>query len=172
MLISCGPPTLYTYFTGNLAIRCRNPCIYSTFMTFTSSASIVIKAPAKKIWDALTLPEHVKEYFFGTNLDTTWEVGTPIYFRGEWNGKPYEDKGTVLAFVPLKNLSYNYWSPFSGMEDKEELYQILSYELAEVPEGIQVTITQSNVDTEERANHSAENWKKVLEGLKKYVEAV
>lgn len=139
-------------------------------MSYSSSASIVINAPIQKIWDALTVLEQVKQYFFGTNMVTTWQVGTPIFFRGEWEGKAYEDKGTVLSFVPPKSLSYNYWSGFSGIEDKEELYQILSYDLEESDGGVKVTINQSNVDTQERADHSSKNWAMVLEALKKFVE--
>jgi uncharacterized protein YndB with AHSA1/START domain len=139
--------------------------------TFMASATISINSSREKVWDALTIPEQVKKYFFGTNLVTTWEVGSPIFFRGEWEGKAYEDKGTVLSFTPPKSLSYDYWSPFGGMEDKKELYQILSYELAETPEGVQVTISQSNVDTQERADHSSGNWHKVLEALKTFVES-
>ncbi len=124
----------------------------------------------QKIWDALTLPEQVKQYFFNTNMVTSWQVGTPIFFRGEWEGKSYEDKGTVLSFEPLKKLSYDYWSGFSGIEDKKELYQILSYELMPTDGGVRVTINQSNVDTQERADHSSKNWAMVLEALKKFVE--
>jgi hypothetical protein len=36
-------------------------------------------------------------------------------------------------------------------------------------DGAELTITQSNYD-EERAKHSAENWKVVIDGLKKIVE--
>lgn len=97
-------------------------------------------------------------------------MGTPIFFRGEWEGKSYEDKGTVLGFEPLKKLSYDYWSGFSGIEDKKELYQILSYELMSTDGGVRVTINQSNVDTQERADHSSKNWAMVLEALKKFVE--
>ncbi len=139
-------------------------------MTYSSSASIIINAPKEEIWEALTIPEQVKQYFFSTNLVTTWEVGSPILFRGEWEGKPYEDKGTVLSFIPLQSLSYDYWSNFSGIEDKKENYQILSYELQDMQDGIQVTINQSNVATQESADHSSENWKKVLEALENFVE--
>lgn len=143
-------------------------------MSYSSSVSIIINASPEKIWEALTVPEKVKEYFFGTNLVTDWKVGSPILFRGEWEGKAYEDKGTVLEFNPPHSLSFNYWSNFNGLEDKEELYQILRYEILEVKDGIndgvKVTINQSNVDTQERADHSAKNWKMVLEGLKKLVE--
>lgn len=139
-------------------------------MTYSSSVSITINAPLEKIWNALTIPEQVKQYFFGTNLVTDWEVGSPIFFRGEYDGKPYEDKGKIIDFTPMKSLSFSYWSSFSGLEDKTELYQILRYDLSETQDGIKVAIDQSNTDTQERANHSAQNWKTVLEGLKKFVE--
>ena len=140
-------------------------------MPYSSSASITINASLKKVWNALTTPKQVKQYFFDTNLVTDWKVDSPIFFRGEYNGKSYEDKGKILEFVPMKSLSFTYWSSFSGLEDKPELYQILRYNLVETPNGIGVTVDQSNTDTQERADHSLENWKKVLEGLKKFVEA-
>jgi uncharacterized protein YndB with AHSA1/START domain len=58
----------------------------------TLNKSITINAPRQTVWDAITKPELIKKYFFGTNTVTTWKVGTPIFFRGEWEGKPYEDK--------------------------------------------------------------------------------
>ena len=139
-------------------------------MSFSSSSSVVIKASLQKVWDGLTLPELVKQYFFGTNMVTDWKVGSPIFFRGEWEGKAYEDKGTVLEFNPLKSLSYNYWSGFSGVEDKPENYQILKYEVEEVEGGVKLTISQSNASSQESADHSAANWKMVMDGLKKLVE--
>lgn len=39
-------------------------------MSYSSVASVVINAPCQRVWDALTKPELVKEYFFGTNLVT------------------------------------------------------------------------------------------------------
>jgi uncharacterized protein YndB with AHSA1/START domain len=139
-------------------------------MSFRSSASIVVAASRQRVWDALTKPELVKQYFFGTNLVTDWTVGSKIFFRGEYEGKVYEDKGTVLSFEPMHALSFNYWSAFSGLEDTPALRQIIGYAVEETPEGIAVTIEQSNVDTQERADHSAKNWRSVLEGLKKLVE--
>ena len=139
-------------------------------MPYSSSASITIEAPLAKIWDALTRPELVKQYFFGTNLVTDWKIGSPVLFRGEWEGKAYEDKGTVLSFDPMKGLSFNYWSGFSGLEDRPELRQIIRYAIDETPEGVRVSVEQSNVDTQERADHSAKNWQGVLAGLKKLLE--
>jgi uncharacterized protein YndB with AHSA1/START domain len=139
-------------------------------MSYSNGASIVVNAPRERVWDALTKPELVKQYFFGTNLVTDWTVGSALFFRGEWNGKPYEDRGAVLSFEPLKGLSFNYWSAFSGLEDRPELRQIIRYGLEDTSKGVLVTVDQSNVDTQEHANHGAKNWQGVLEAMKKLVE--
>lgn len=139
-------------------------------MSYSASASIVINASRQSVWEAVTRPELVKQYFFGTNLVTNWQVGSPILFRGEWEGKSYEDKGTVLDFEPLESLSYSYWSSMGGTEDKPENYQRLRYQLEELDGKTKLTITQENAATQESADHSAGNWQMVLEGLKKVVE--
>lgn len=138
---------------------------------YSTSASIVIQAPRKRVWEALTKPELVKQYFFGTDLVTDWVPGSPLFFRGEWEGKKYEDRGTVREFEPERSLAYDYWSSFSGHEDTPERRQIVRYELADKDGGVEVKVEQSNVDTQERADHSKENWKGVLAGLKKFIES-
>lgn len=139
-------------------------------MSYSTSTSIVVHATREAVWDALTNPAIVKQYFFGTNLVTDWKVGSPMFFRGEWDGKAYEDRGTVLAFTPMQSLSFNYHSSFSGLEDTLERRAIISYDLTDAADGMVVTVRQSNVDTQERADHSNKNWQMVLEGLKRLVE--
>jgi len=137
---------------------------------YTSTSTVMIKAHLNKVWDALINPELVKQYFFGTNLVTTWQVGSPILFKGQWEGNPYEDKGVVLSFIPMESLAYSYWSSFSGISDIPELYQIIKFSVEEVSGGVNVTIFQSNVATQESADQSGENWKMVMDGLKKLLE--
>jgi len=137
---------------------------------YASSASILIRAPRQVVWGAVTQPELVQKYFFGTRLTTDWSVGSPITFSGEWEGKAYEDLGTVRTFEPPRSLSFDYWSSFSGIPDRPELRQLIRYDLSDEDGGVRVTIQQSNVDTQERADHSAKNWQIVLEGLKSLVE--
>lgn len=136
----------------------------------SSSASILVRAPRADVWRALTDPAAVKQYFFDTDLVTDWEPGSPLLFRGEYDGKVYEDRGTVRAFDPERSLSFDYWSSMSGLEDRPDTRQLIVYELAERDGAIEVTVRQSNVDTAERAQHSAENWKVVLEAMRKFVE--
>ena len=41
-------------------------------------------------------PEAIKQYMFGTNVVTDWREGSPITWKGEWQGKSYEDKGVMF----------------------------------------------------------------------------
>ena len=139
-------------------------------MPYSASASVVVRAPLASVWQAVTDPAVVKRYFFGTNLVTDWKVGSPLWFRGEWEGKQYEDRGTVLSFDPPRSLSFNYWSAFSGDEDRPERRNVIRYDLEETDAGVRVNVSQSNVLTQERADHSVENWKQVLDAMKKLLE--
>lgn len=134
-----------------------------------AKVSAVINASPVEVWKALTDPELVKKYFFGTNLISDWKVGSTIRFTGEWEGTPYEDKGIILELVPERKLVYNYWSSFSGTADIPENYATVSYILSPVSEGTQLDILQGGIDNEERKNHSEANWKMILDGLKDVV---
>ena len=129
--------------------------------------SAIINVSVSKVWDALTNPEVVKEYFFGTNLITDWKEGSPIRFTGVWDGIAYEDKGIVLKFEPEHYLSYNYWSSFSGTEDIPENYANIEYIVKEVDGGTQVTVTQDNMKDEAAVAHSENNWQMLLEEMRK-----
>lgn len=137
---------------------------------YSFSVSVLVHAPRKAVWDAVTKPELVQKYFFGTRLATDWRVGSPVTFRGEWNGEAYEDRGTVLAFDAPRALEFDYWSSFSGTEDVKERRQIIRYDLEEASGGTKVSVSQSNIDSQERADDSTKNWQVVLDGLKKVVE--
>src|SRR5581483_10423610 len=73
---------------------------------YLASATTTIHAPAQKVWQALTDAAIIKQYFFGSDIVTDWKVGSPIFYRGTWQGKPFEDKGTVVKVNP-KNYSWS-----------------------------------------------------------------
>ena len=138
--------------------------------TFTARASVIIDAPAQKVWEALTRPEIIKKYFFGTDTVTDWKVGGPIQFSGEFNGKSYKDRGTVLEVDPGTLVRYQYWSSLSGLPDVPENYLTISYFLTELDSKTRLDISQENVKNELVRDHSEENWRKVLSNLKRMIE--
>ena len=139
--------------------------------TFIASATIKINAPTSKVWEALTKPSLIKQYLFGTEVTTDWQVGSPIIYRGEWQGKTYEDKGIVLQNEPDKLLVSTFWSSLTGLPDIPENYKTVRYELSSEGRGTRLTISQNNNDTQEEANHSTQNWDMVLAGVKKLLES-
>lgn len=135
------------------------------------STSITINAPAAKVWQALTDPSIVKQYFFGTNVKSDWEAGSAIIFEGEWEGKTYQDKGTILESEPGKFVKYSYWSSMSGTEDKPENYANVSYGLEEQDGKTILTVSQDNIKNQESKEHSEQNWQHVFGKMKEMVES-
>jgi uncharacterized protein YndB with AHSA1/START domain len=138
--------------------------------SFVAASHIEIKASASTVWKALIDPEMIKKYLFGTDAVSDWKVGSSITYKGVWQGKPYEDKGTILELVPNRLLKSTYWSGMSGLEDKPENYSTVTYALSEQGGVTRLSLTQDNNATKESATHSEGNWKMVLEGLKVLVE--
>jgi uncharacterized protein YndB with AHSA1/START domain len=136
----------------------------------TAKVETTINTDASRVWDALTNPEQIKRYFFGVEAHSDWQVGSPIVYKGEWEGKHFEDKGNVLEVEPGRRLVINYWTRFSGLPDAPENYKKVSYELEAEGDGTKLTITQELVDEDGR-EASKKNWNTVLDNLKKLLEA-
>jgi len=138
---------------------------------FEAVKTVTIHATKREVWDALTNPEKVKQYMHGTEMSTDWKEGSPIFWRGEWKGRPYEDKGTVLAVEPQKLLRYTHWSPMGGSEDKPENYHTVTCVLVGGDGETTLTLTQDNNATQEEAEKMAnQNWGPVMEGVKAVAE--
>ncbi len=135
-----------------------------------AKVEIGIDAPIAKVWDALVNPETIKQYMFGTNVVSDWQEGHPIVWKGEWQGKAYEDKGVILRFVLERTIEYSHFSPLSGLPDAPENYHTVRISLAEKGTQTIVSLAQDNNPTETSREHSEKNWTMMLEGLKKLLE--
>lgn len=133
--------------------------------------SIEIYGTPAEVWDAMTNPEKIRIYLYGTDTVTDWNVGSPIIFQGEYEGQVYKDKGNVLENQPNELLKYNYWSGFSGAEDIPENYQLITYKIEDIGNGKTVfTWQQDGFQSEENMKHSEEGLPIMLEQIKKVVE--
>lgn len=135
-----------------------------------AKVSTTINASIAKVWEALTNPEIIKRYMFGTNVISDWKVGSSIVWKGEWQGRSYEDKGKILKLEEERVLQYSHFSPLAGKPDVPEHYHTVTIELGS--DGAQTTISllQDNNTTEEAREHSEKNWNIMLDGLKKLLE--
>jgi uncharacterized protein YndB with AHSA1/START domain len=135
-----------------------------------AKASVVVDAPKSEVWEALVDPDTIRKYMFGTNVSSDWKEGGTIVWRGEWQGKRYEDKGIILELEPEHKLRYSHYSPLSGLPDRPESYHTVTIELSDDRDSTRVTLEQDNNPDEQSRAHSEANWRKMLEGLKEVVE--
>jgi uncharacterized protein YndB with AHSA1/START domain len=142
-------------------------------MSFTATATLTIAATPGVVWQTLTDPEKIKQFMFGSEVTSDWQKGSPITYRGVWNGQTFEDKGTILDVEPAKLLRTDYWSRAFGPAEKPENHRFVSYKLEPVDEGqgTQLTVTQENCASADEVNHSQQTWLQMLNGLKMLAEA-
>ena len=82
-----------------------------------AKVQVEVNAPITKVWNALINPKAIKQYMLGADAVSEWKEGSSIVWRGEWNGKKYEDKGKILKLIPERLIRYTHFSPLTGLPD-------------------------------------------------------
>lgn len=146
------------------------------------SKSMIIKkevtfnAPNEKIWDLLTNPEMTKQYMFGCEVISHWNVGSSIIWKGfTENGKEIiYVKGKITNITKGKSVSFTMFDPNIGIKDIPQNYVVLTYKLIEVKNGTKLTITQGDFNgsenAEKRYEESEGGWDLVIPIMKKLIE--
>lgn len=136
-----------------------------------ASSNIKIQSTPEKVWDVLTNPQKIKAYLFGTEALTDWNVGSPIVFQGEYNGQQYKDKGNVIENEKNKLIKYDYWSGFSGLEDKPENYSLVTYKIEKLNDNsVNFTWHQQGFSSKEGKCHTEQGLQSMLEKIKELAE--
>jgi len=137
----------------------------------TVTKSIEIKGTAEIVWDAMTNPDKIALYLYGTKTETDWKVGSAISFTGEMQGHPYHDKGRVTINNKPKLLSYKYWSSFSGLEDKPENYFNVTYKIEVISNELtKLTWHQVGFSNEKGKEHTEIGLPNMLNAIKQICE--
>ncbi|MCX7521750.1 SRPBCC family protein [Microbacterium sp. STN6] len=137
---------------------------------YVATSTITIDAPRGRVWSVLTDSVAIKEFMFGTDVVTDWTVGSPILWRGVWEGKDYEDKGVILELESERRLVNTHFSPLSGQDDVPENYHTLTWTLKGEGDTTEFTLSQDNNATVEGAEHSKGMWDSLVKGVKAIAE--
>ena len=141
--------------------------------------NISIHAPIHRVWETLTLPGETKKYMFGCETVSDWKPGSPLLWRGQYEGKEMVFvKGTVLAIEPPVLLTYTVIDPNADMPDIPDNYLHVTYQLAEQDGITSLTVRQDGfekaADGEKRYKdvyNNGDGWNPVLAAIKKVAEA-
>ncbi|WP_128547336.1 SRPBCC domain-containing protein [Larkinella soli] len=73
---------------------------------------IILNADPATVWNLLTNPEKTKQYMYGCEVVTDWKVGSPIEWKGEYEGKETVFvTGNIVRLEPGELLAYTVIDP-------------------------------------------------------------
>jgi uncharacterized protein YndB with AHSA1/START domain len=126
-----------------------------------------IRITPEKLWQALTMPEIIKQYRFGMSVESEWKVGSPwrMYADGS-----LMDSGQILESVSQKRLAMswlNEWKP----EFKAEGNSRCVYEIEPMGASTKLTLTHSmELPDSKFIGAVSEGWPLVISNLKSLLE--
>lgn len=137
------------------------------------STSVTIDAAPAQVWAALTVPDLMVKWMgepeINIEIQTNWEVNSPIYIRGFHHVK-FEDKGIVLHYDQLNKLIYNHLSSVSRLPDTIENYSILEFILTAHQNQTLLTLHIENFPTATIRKHLEFYWRSTIYKIKKQIE--
>ncbi|RAV99005.1 SRPBCC domain-containing protein [Pseudochryseolinea flava] len=140
--------------------------------------TIRINAPTSRVWEVLTKPEETKKYMFGCEALSDWKIGSPLIWKGVFDGKELVAvTGKVVEIDPQNFLAYTTFDPNMGWEDVPENYTTVTYSLVPENGGTLFTVTQGDfaniIDGERRYKdvyNNGDGWNPILVEIKKVAE--
>src|SRR5690606_30447986 len=105
----------------------------------------------------------IKLYMFGATVETDWSIDGPITWKGDWEGRAYEDKGTLLRFEPEDTLQFTH---AAGMSPDRLHTVTIGLGDQDGNGATRVTLVQDGNSNTEEMKQSESNWRAMLEGLK------
>ncbi|MEO8029651.1 MAG: SRPBCC family protein [Gemmatimonadota bacterium] len=142
-------------------------------MTTTPGSSYVyvtyIRTTQERLWDALTTPEFIRQYWFGVTITSDFRKGSP--WKLELPDGTLGDSGQILESDPPRRLVIkwrNEWKP----ELKDEGYSRCVMELEPSGEAVKLTITHGIESGQGKFIEAVSGgWPKVLSNLKSLLES-
>jgi uncharacterized protein YndB with AHSA1/START domain len=140
-----------------------NPASRSQFVYVT-----FIRTTPTKLWEALTEPQFIRQYWFDMNIECAWQKGSPWRMVAP-DGAP-TDTGRILEIDPPRRMVIHWehaWKP----ELKAEGPSRCTLELEPMNGAVKLTITHE-IDRPESKLITAvsDGWPQILSNLKSLLE--
>ena len=127
-----------------------------------------IKTTPEKLWQALTTPQSIKQYWAGMYAETDWKVGSAWTMKFP-DGR-VADAGEIVEFSPPQRMVIkwrNEWKP----EMKEEGFSRCTFDLEETDGAVKLTVTHGiDVLNSKFIEAVSGGWPFILSNLKSLLE--
>jgi uncharacterized protein YndB with AHSA1/START domain len=127
-----------------------------------------IETTPEKLWEALTNSEFSKRYWFGTDVQSDWKVGSP--FALVTNGTT-TDVGEILAADPPRLLSYTFHHLMTEEGRKEPPTKVV-FNIEPHGNLVKLTLTHEGFAAGSKLLDAvSKGWPAILSGLKTMLES-
>jgi len=129
---------------------------------------IYIRTTPEKLWEALTKPEFMRQYWYNSWAECDWKVGSPWKLMTPDGG--VADAGDVLESDPPNRLVIRWRNEFRP-ELKAEGFTRCTFELIQKAEMTEFIVThESDRDGSKMIEAVSGGWPKILSSLKSLIE--
>lgn len=126
---------------------------------------IEIAAPIEAVWAELTKLGSVQRAMMDTVLDSTLEVGAPLYYKSR-DGKRVFIVGRIVEIDPPKRLTHT-----QRLTTRDDPFTLVTWTLEETAVGTSVTLLHTGWPTDTRKLDQVDGtWAMILPELKQVVE--
>ncbi len=135
---------------------------------------IVVAAPAERLWEVLTRPEHIGRWFEGMDVELDLRPGGMMVLTSQEFGK---FQAIVDQVEPPRLFAYR-WARHPDTPVSEGTATRVEFTLTPQGDGTRVRVAESGfastdavkVDQARHAEANSQGWRQVLGSLQRYVE--
>lgn len=137
--------------------------------TTTQVYQLYIRASQEQVWDAITRPEMVAKFFHGAQVESTYEIGSPLRSLSP-DGKDVWGDNTILECDPPRRLVHT-WRSLYAPELAAEPESRVTWELEAQEEGLtRLTLIHDRLEQSPKTAESVKGWTYILSNLKTVLE--
>lgn len=135
---------------------------------------IVVAAPAERLWELLTRPEHIGRWFEGMEPEVDLRPGGAMVLSSQEFGKFH---AIVDKVEPPRLFAYR-WARHPDTPVAEGTATLVEFTLTPEGDGTRVRVVESGfamtdalkVDQQRHAESNSHGWLQVLDSLRRYAE--
>ena len=129
---------------------------------------VYIRTTLERLWSALTSPDFMKQYWFGTHFQTDWKSGSAwqlVFPDGR-----VADTGEIVEIDPPRRMVLKWRNEFRP-ELKAEGYAHCTIELAPIDDSVKLSITHVMDRAQSQLIEALSGgWPRILSNLKSLLE--